>query len=184
MKPPTRLKLQYTAVLSVMTLIVLWTLVPRFRTTSPVKVDTVLENGEHLIAILMVGSNGEDPPLDQSMRMAVDRLRERARREGVFFSTIGISPDFDVSRGLGRLEQVDPVDEKIVGRGWLNSGLRIYVSEQGASQSVPQIVVLRNTVRASPPPLSVLHSRELLRLVGRDQILQWVRAQRTPSDLR
>lgn len=168
------------AILTTMTLVVVWIIAARLIKTPSPHVDTVLENGEHLVAVLILGSETPDEQLSASMRAAVVAMRAKAAKSGAFFSTIGISADFDVSRGLESIRRVDPVDEKIVGRGWLNSGLQAYVSEREAHQSMPQIVLFRDSVRASPAPLRVLKSYEVVRVSGRDEIIRWVRAQQPP----
>ena len=67
-------------------------------------------------------------------------------------------------------------DEVIVGRNWFNTGIERYVTQPGAMEVVPQVVVTLQEKRIDTTPLQYGESRELIRLVGSAALKQWGRS--------
>jgi hypothetical protein len=102
-------------------------------------------------------------------------MRAEARRRGVFFTTIGISDDWDVEKGLRTLQSFGWFDEVVVGRNWLNTGIVKYINDFGATPGVPQVVVTEQIIAIDSLPFEYGRLKILARFVGREQLAQWGR---------
>ena len=136
-------------------------------------IDTRLETGEHLTLVLVAPTGTEDPEYVRMVGDAVIEMRRYAKESGYHFSTVGVSDDWSVSRGLKILEEFGPFDEVIVGRNWFNTGVERYITDFGAQAAVPQVAILLQERQVDTTPWTYGESRELIRLVGRGPMDAW-----------
>lgn len=134
--------------------------------------DTRLVSGEHVVFTFLAPTG---PPTSEFVE-AVDALRravrDSARSAGYQFSTVAISDDWVVKRGLKMLSRFDPFDEVDVGRNAFNLGIRRVVFEQREAPAVPQILISIEEIDRESPDLFV-RSRTIARFVGAAEILSW-----------
>ena len=143
------------------------------RRASTTTVDTRVQTGVHLTVTVVAPTIN----IDQELRRVVDSarsvLRTQASRLGYLFSTVGVSDDWNVRRGLQSLRDLGPFDEVVVGRNWLNSGIKRYVDVGGNAAAVPQIVVSIQHVRTDTLPFQYGEMTTVRRLIGGTAIRQW-----------
>ncbi len=104
-------------------------------------------------------------------------MLQYANESGFYFSTIGVSDDWSVERGLRILEEFGTFDEVIVGRNWFNTGVERYITEAGALAAFPQIVVLLQERWLDREPWVYGQAEELIRVVGSGELAEWSRGQ-------
>lgn len=136
-------------------------------------IDTRLESGEHLTLVLVAPTGTEDPEYVRMVGDAIVEMRRYARERGYHFSTVGVSDDWSISRGLEILEEFGPFDEVIVGRNWFNTGVERYITDFGAQAAVPQVAVLLQERQVDTTPWTYGESREVIRVVGRGPMDAW-----------
>lgn len=134
--------------------------------------DTRLVSGEHVVLTFLAPTS---PPTTEFVE-AVDALhhavRDSARSAGYQFSTVAISDDWVVKRGLKMLSRFAPFDEVDVGRNVFNLGIRRIVFEQHEAPALPQILISIEEIDRESPALFV-RSRTIARFVGSAEILSW-----------
>ena len=140
---------------------------------SPI-IHTELESGIH-VTLVVVAPTAEPPEeMVAIFQEAVAALGHAVREEGMFFSTIGISDDWSVARGLDLLSSFGHFDEVIVGRNWFNSGIMMFVNDLEGPAVVPQLVVVRQEktiVRGGPWVYGPIE--ELARTAGLSEMSNW-----------
>lgn len=111
----------------------------------------------------------------EAVRELNDILEVRALAENIAFRSIGISIDWDPHLGVQYLGRFGPFDEIIAGNNWLNLGTLRYIwNDFPGMGAIPQILILRRTVHNSQAALTVSNERVISRLVGVDQIKDWL----------
>lgn len=135
-------------------------------------IDTAYRSGDHLLYVVAPEIASSDS-LILFVSEGRDSLRQFASREGLHFGTIGVSFDWSVQRGIGVLDKLGPFDEYVVGRNWLNDGVRMYMSELQVRPSVPQVVIFIQSVVISDSLIQFGPLQEKLRLKGVAEIAEW-----------
>lgn len=159
------------AIMAVVAGVVVWN---EFRTPAPVNIDTELETGTHLTLAFVAPTSPGTDVLVESVQAAKVAMRERASLRGYYYSTVGVSDDWSVERGLQILNDFGPFDEVVVGRNWFNLGVTEFISMMGGRPAVPQIVVTLRYVRTDTIPFVYGEPVELARLVGHSEVEDWV----------
>ena len=111
-------------------------------------------------------------------------LADRATAAGESFSAIGVAAEWSIEDGLAYLiegkwtrgiHDFGAWDEVQAGRNWLASGALNYVWRDPAGvPTVPQVVLLEREVGISGDRISASEDVPVLRLVGSDEITEWV----------
>lgn len=136
-------------------------------------IDTRLQTGEHLTLVLVAPTTADDREYIEMVGDAISAMRLYARKHGYHFSTVGVSDDWAVSRGLEILAEFGPFDEVVVGRNWFNTGVERYITEFGAQAAVPLVAVFLQERQLDTTPWVYGESRELIRVVGRGPLGGW-----------
>lgn len=142
----------------------------------PPPVDTELRSGSHLTLVVVAPTGDPDAGYAAMIDSARNSMRRFARASGYQYSTIGVSDDWSIERGLKKLQTMGPFDEIIVGRNWLNTGIESFVTDLGGVPGVPQLFLGVREISTDTIPFEYGAFRELLRLVGRSALMQWVEA--------
>lgn len=109
----------------------------------------------------------------------LDELRERLEEETsewpaarVVVRGFGLDHDMEASaRFLGRFGRLD---ERSVGRRWLNTGaISMIWRDNVGSPEVPQLVISRRSINVDPPFVEVGPDEVLVRRIGVDEIVRW-----------
>jgi hypothetical protein len=95
---------------------------------------------------------------------------------GAYYSTVGVSDEWSTARAWGLLKEFGPFDEISVGRNWLNTGVKRFVTDLAGEAVVPQVVVIAEDVRVDTLPFVYGKPVELLRVVGVDGMRAWASA--------
>ncbi len=104
-----------------------------------------------------------------------DSVKVLASRIGARAVTMGVAIDFDQGAGISMLSKLGPWDEVAVGRNWLNAAVIHYVwRDVPGSPAIPQILLLRRTVRSVGDEVLVGDDSLLIRLVGGEEVMSWV----------
>lgn len=143
---------------------------------APPLIDARYATGTHLIFVFVAPSGDPDEEHQEAVTQARSAMRSYAAGEGYLFATVGISYDWIVEEGLEQLGRFGTFDEVIVGRGWLNTGIDVYVRQFGGTPSVPQLVVFLQDVDVSSRPTVVREPRELFRAIGANELQAWARS--------
>lgn len=137
-------------------------------------IHTELRSGVHVTLVVVAPTSKPPTEMVTIVKDATVAVGEAAQNAGMFFSTIGVSDDWSVERGLDLLSSFGHFDEVIVGRNWFNSGIMLFVDGLGGRAAVPQIVVVRQekTIRDGPP-WAYGPMEELARVAGLAEISDW-----------
>lgn len=104
-------------------------------------------------------------------------LQEHATREDRSVRTLGIAIDMDAATGVATLSRYGEFDEISVGGNWANLGARRYIWETFPGRAaVPQILVIRRSIRHHEGGVEVLEESVDHRLVGISEIVRWIQA--------
>lgn len=141
----------------------------------PPHIDTTLENGSHLI-IVVVAPTRMTKEFAAYAAGAIDSMRSASVRHGLLFGTIGVSDNLWVARGLRDLREISEFDEVIVGRNWLNHGITKYITDMHAKVGVPQVIVLLQAVDFGTNPFTMARPEEVFRVVGLRELAGWSEA--------
>ena len=139
---------------------------------SPV-IHTQRESGTHVTLVVVAPTSQPSKEMVTVVHEATNAVGRAARDAGMLFSTIGVSDDWSVERGLGLLSTFGHFDEVIVGRNWFNSGIMLFVDALGGPQAVPQIVVVRQEKVIRKGSWRYGPMEELARAVGQGGMLAW-----------
>lgn len=139
-------------------------------------IDTRLRSGRHVVFVFIAPTSPEHDTYQEHIREAKAAVREQAVKAGYYFSTIGISDDWSISRGLSILEPFGPFDEVTVGRNWFNTGIKRFVNDLAGEAVVPQIAVVLEEVAIDTIPFRYGAPVEIVRVVGRQAMETWAGA--------
>ncbi len=134
---------------------------------------TRLEAGTHATLVLIAPTSKPTRELASAVKGATAALAERTNQAGLRFSTVGISDDWSVTRGMKILEEFGRFDEVIVGRNWFNSGVVRFIDEMNGPPVVPQLLVVRQEKRIDQDRWTSGPVAELVRVVGKTEIRSW-----------
>lgn len=153
------------------TLVVAERLTPR----PAIEIHTRMESGKHLVFVLIAPTSAWDQEYIAQVVAARQSLEETAREKGYLYSTVGVSDAWNVDEGLAILRAFGPFDEVVVGRNWLNTGVKAYLTDFGAKPAVPQVVVLLHEIRLDDLSTMYRDRRELIRAIGPEGMAEWER---------
>ena len=139
---------------------------------SPV-IHTQRQSGTHMTLVVVAPTSKPSEAMGALVQEATAAMEQAARDAGMLFSTIGVSDDWSVERGLELLSALGHFDEIIVGRNWFNSGIMLFVDGLGGPPAVPQIVVVGQEKEIRSGPWYYGPMEELARAVGRDEMSAW-----------
>jgi hypothetical protein len=146
-----------------------------------IAIDTTIATGRQLTFVLIAPTGEPDSAFVSAVKRGRDVMLSYAVSHDYYFSTIGISDDWSVARGLALLERFGPFDEVVVGRNWFNLGIDKYISDLHALPGVPQLVITTQYVNADTLPFIKGHLEVPLRLLGHESIANWA-ARHFPFD--
>lgn len=134
--------------------------------------DTRLVSGTHVVFAFIAPTSTPTDSFVAAINALHSATRDSAKSAGHHFSSIGVSDDWIVERGLEMLSRFDAFDELDVGRNAFNLGIRRFIFDQQAERVVPQVVIMVEEVdRRSPDLFVAAHLAE--RLLGSREILAW-----------
>jgi hypothetical protein len=175
-RPPAPGKLLTAGVLGGLLICATILVVREFQPPRPATYDTRLRSGTHVVFVFIAPTGGEDTEYQESVARAKRAVRLEARTGGYYYSTVGISVDWIVPTGMGILARFGPFDEVVVGRNWLNTGIKRYVHELAGEAVVPQVLVMLEGVKVDTLPFRYDEPLEVLRVIGRDGMHAWAAA--------
>lgn len=140
-----------------------------------VEVDTRLEPGWHLTFAFIAPTSAATGQYEDAVKGGRAAMRQAASAAGVHYSTVGVSDHWSVEAGMELLNRFGPFDEVVVGRNWLNSGVKRYITDIQGEDAVPQVVVILQRIGTHTKPLTYSTPRILLRAVGYGAVLEWQR---------
>lgn len=116
------------------------------------------------------------PGLHEAIEEAKLTMADRASVEGIRFRAVGVALDWPTADGIAYLNEFGEFDELVVGSNWFNLGVEELIWEdEETSASIPQVIIFRREVKASPTPS--FGQREVLkRVTGGDAIVAWIEA--------
>lgn len=103
---------------------------------------------ENEIALIYIGCSTCGPANAKFLPEVIESLKKKFQKKsnskGYNFISIGISKDFEISKGLGHLAKFNNFDEIAVGRDWANIALKKYVwNDLSGKAATPQIILTR-----------------------------------------
>jgi hypothetical protein len=123
------------------------------------------------------------PAFRTAIRSVVQLYRLQTSSSGRKLHVHGVAADTDVAKAISFLSGLGTFDEVSVGRGWLNSSsYGAFWSNRKASPTVPQLLVIHETVQVGSFGVQILKSDTVLRLEGLDAIERESRAVRSIAD--
>ena len=146
---------------------------------APPHVHTQIAPGHHLTFVLLAPTTDSDREYQRLVDGARNAMSQHARESGFFYSTIGVSDDWSVERGLRILGAFGMFDELIVGRNWFNTGVERYITTPGALAAFPQVLVLLQERWLEEGRWVSGDIVELIRLVGSTELGGWSNRQFT-----
>ena len=134
---------------------------------------TQVAAGDHIVFVVVASGLPPDEYVD-AVRRAEDAAHRYADGCGCHFSTVGVATQSITRAGLLVLGKFGDFDEVDIGRRWFNSGLKRFTSHMGIPETLPQVIILRETVR-------ILNQRdwasrrlvELGRFIGPQALSEW-----------
>lgn len=130
---------------------------------------------EHDILLVYIGSStcgfANDPALPEVIEEAKLALQRHAAENGLSFSAIGVSIDWDPTHGHAHLAKMGRFDETMTGRRLWGLGTSIW---QEFIIGTPQVLVVRQTT--NEPPLPIASNNVVVRKPGFGPIADWVDA--------
>jgi hypothetical protein len=140
-------------------------------------------NGREVVAVVISSTScvaNDDPTFRPALREMMRRLGVQRDSLGISVAIVGVIADWSTRDGIAYLQDIGDFDEISVGRNWFNNTVvqRVWMSE-GASPSVPQVILLEHTVNDGSDGsnrVSVTGERVLRRIVGGDAIQAWAAA--------
>lgn len=164
-------------------------------TAAPIRAQTYTPSyetpqGAELVAVFISTStctgNAVQWQLDTVIRNLKVDLAKRAKSAGMGFAAVGVATEWSVSDGLAYLlEGKTPFDRKnfgewdevSAGRNWLGVAASQYIWMDSEGQPmVPQLVIIRRTVRPHGGRIVLGPEIVLQRLAGAKSIVTWAAA--------
>ena len=136
--------------------------------------------GRELLLVAIVSATcvwSNLPEVSTAIRTAKGLVAQQADERGVGFAAIGVAKNVSAMEGIRHLAQHGRFDEVMAGRGWYNTGVIQFIyGDIAGLAGTPQLVVLEQEVALRGGKRTVMNRRELDRVVGADQIVEWVAA--------
>jgi hypothetical protein len=140
---------------------------------------------EKEIVMVYVGAStcgfANDPDLPGIIEKTKLSLQERAGIQGIGFSAVGVSIDWDVKEGVQHLDKFGVFDEILTGRKWHGYGGRQFFWETLPSSlfATPQVLVIARTPDFPDSSLfgqeyPSLNETVLVRKIGVESITEWL----------
>ena len=136
-------------------------------------IHTERKSGIHVTLIVIAPTSRPPDEMITIVKDATAAVGQATQNSGMYFSTLGVSDDWSVARGLDLLNSFGSFDEVIVGRNWFNSGIMMFVDNLEGPTVVPQIVVVRQEKTIREGPWGYGPMVELARAAGLDQMSDW-----------
>ena len=136
-------------------------------------IHTERKPGIHVTLVVVAPTAKPPDEMVAIVEDAIAAVGQSTRDAGMFFSTIGVSDDWSVERGLGLLRAFGHFDEVIVGRNWFNSGIVMFVEGLEGPAVVPQIVVVRQKKTIIEGRWTYGPMEELARAPGLAEMSKW-----------
>lgn len=147
--------------------------VVRMPASSSVAVDTQIRSGNHVVFVVIAPHGPPQAGFGKAVSSARQAFRDYANRCDCYFTTIGVSNEWDVDQGVAILERLGPFDEMIIGRNWFNTGISRFVTELGGRDGIPQVVGLRDSIRVRQTGWDLISRVELGRFLG-PELIEWL----------
>ena len=149
------------------------------RSAAPRREGTTSALGGDEIVTVFIGASfcgaTKTPGLPQVIERMKQSLRDGAQKDHKRLVTVGVALDWAPEDGIEFLKHFGRFDELHTGRNWLNIGAVDYIWRGvPGTAGLPQVVVLERHVTQEKTGLAVTEDRLLRRLVGADQIREWV----------
>jgi len=145
--------------------------------TAPLASRSVADGDTELVLVLIVSSTCDfcaDPRLPSMVGEARDSITQLPERVGAGSVMSAVAVDSDVPAGLAFLQRFGSFDEVVAGRGWLSSGLfELVWADHPGPAKVPQVVLLRRSIRMNPKRILGRETEVLHRAVGLEGINRW-----------
>ena len=147
-----------------------------WRTLWPTKqppVHTQIVQGHHLTFVLLAPTTDPEHEYKRMVSRAINAMSQHSRTSGYYFSTIGVSDDWSVERGLRILRAFGAFDEVIVGRNWFNTGVERYIITPKAQAAFPQVLVVLQERWLDGGRWVYGEANELIRVIGPAELAEW-----------
>jgi hypothetical protein len=136
-----------------------------------------LPNGKEIVAIYFGAQSCGPchlPAVKEAVRQMKGLVAAQARKSNAAFSVVGVANDWDQAVATNFLSDVGPFDQVAIGGNWTNVAIERFVwADSTGNPAMPQILVIERTVKAGTR-ITISEPRVLRRLVGGDQIPEWV----------
>ena len=117
------------------------------------------------------------PGFPQLVEDAKERVQRQALASGRQFRAHAVSLDWKTDAALDFLKGFGEFDEMSLGGNWVSDGAVRYVwRDMPGDPAVPQVILLERTIDVSKAATEVKDERVLKRVLGTDEIEEWVRA--------
>ena len=138
----------------------------------------VLAEGRELLLVAIVSATcvwSNVPEVRMAIRKAKRLVARQADERGVRFAAVGVAKNISATEGIEHLAQHGRFDEVFAGRGWYNTGVIQFIyGDIAGLAATPQLVVVEQEVALRAGQRIVMDRRELNRIVGADEIVEWV----------
>jgi hypothetical protein len=138
----------------------------------------LLASGDEIVLVILGASfcgAQREPGFPQAIEAAKVRVQALARSREQQFRTVAVSLDWDVEEALGFVRSFGRFDEVTVGGNWVSDGAARYVWDTFPGEPVvPQLIVMERRVDADSRGIRFGPARVLKRLLGTEQIQEWV----------
>lgn len=138
-------------------------------------------HGREIGVVFISSSNcivNRDPHFQPAVREMMRRLGVQRDSLRIGLSILGVTTDWKTRDGVAYLQQMGEFDEIATGRNWFNTTVLNYVfKDPDGALSIPQVILVERSVDAGPAGtqrFAVSPERVLARIVGGDQIMEWV----------
>lgn len=128
------------------------------------------------IILIYIGSSRCKFSNSKKLYKSVDAIKslinDKATKNNVGFTTIGIAAELHPTSGINHLNNFGYFDEVISGNGWSNNGIIKYAGEMGVEASTPQIILTYRRYSESRR-FNIIEEKIVSSLKGERQILNW-----------
>lgn len=125
-----------------------------------------------------IGASWCSPCLKDSLKQSLEDLKillyERAQKENMNFSVIGVANDQSIQKGWDFLKSNGHFDEVIIGKKWINSGsIEFILNFEEVLPGIPQIVIFKRSL-VYKEGLDVGENKIVARKIGEEAIRNWL----------
>lgn len=156
-------------------------------TYKPMKVSDIRSGREWQVILVTSSFCGASKRSDvqSAVRHIIPIVQGQALANGDQFSSLGVSIDWDVERGVSFLNDIATFHEVNVGRNWVNQAVTRYMGAPTDSPTTPTVLIVTRTIEAaSGRGITVGKDSVVRRLVGAKAIIEfdnWLLTRVDPS---